>query len=65
MALSSSTYALPKGGKAKATAAKKGLLMRHRAAVQKVVADAKSLSDDRKRDLSKISDRALRESAAR
>ena len=65
MALSSSTYALPKGGKAKATAAKKGLLTRHRAAVEKVVADAKSFSDYRKRDLNKITDKVLRESAAR
>ena len=65
MALSSSTFALPKetGGKAKAK--KSGLLMRHRKAVEQVVSDAKAFSDERKRDLGKIADKGLRQSAAR
>lgn len=65
MGLSSSTYALAKVGRAKADAKKNGLLTRHRQAVDKVVADAKALSDDRKRDLSQIADDGLRQSAAR
>jgi hypothetical protein len=65
MALSSSTYALPKGSSAKADAAKEDLLTRHRNAVEKVVADAKTFSNDRKRDLGKIADEDLRQSAAR
>ncbi len=64
MALSSSTIALPKGG-AKAKATKAGLLSRHRKAVDDVVSDAKSFSDDRKRELGKIVDKSLRQSAAR
>ena len=65
MGLSSSTYALAKVSRAKADAEKKGLLERHRHAVEKVVADAKILSEDRKRDLSQIADDGLRQSAAR
>ena len=65
MALSSSTYALAKASRAKADAKKNALLARHRQAVDKVVADAKALSDDRKRDLNRIADDGLRQSAAR
>ena len=65
MALSSSSIALPKTADAKAKAKKSGLLTRHRKAVEKVVADAKTFSDDRKRDLGKIADESLRQSAAR
>ncbi|WP_067614106.1 hypothetical protein [Erythrobacter sp. QSSC1-22B] len=65
MALSSSTYFLSKGNSTKAGAKKKILLRRHRNEVEKVVADAKSFSEDRKRDLDKIADERLRESAAR
>lgn len=64
MALSSSTIALPKGS-AKADATKTGLLTRHRKAVEDVISDAKTFSDDRKRDLGKIADKSLRQSAAR
>ena len=64
MALSSSTIALPKGS-AKAEATKASLLSRHRKAVEEVVSDAKSFSDDRKRELGKIVDKGLRQSAAR
>ena len=55
MALSSSTLTLPKAD-AKVKAKKSGLLMRHRKAVEQVVADAKTFSDERKRDLDKIAD---------
>jgi hypothetical protein len=65
MALSSSTFALPKDGGAKAKRRKDLLLKRHRAAVEKVLADAKTFSDDRKRDLDKIDDESLRRSATR
>lgn len=65
MGLSSSTYALPKVSRAKADSKKNGLLARHRQAVDKVVADAKALSDDRKRDLDRITDDRLRQSASR
>lgn len=64
MALSSSTIALPQGS-AKAEANKTSLLSRHRKAVEEVVSDAKSFSDDRKRELGKIVDKGLRRSAAR
>jgi hypothetical protein len=65
MGLSSSTYALAKVSRAKADAKKNGLLARHRQAVDKVLADAKALSEDRKRDLNQIADDGLRQSAAR
>jgi hypothetical protein len=65
MALKSSTYALQKGAGAKASAKKKALLARHRNAMDKVLADAKSFSDDRKRKLDTIADATLRQSAAR
>jgi hypothetical protein len=65
MALSSNTYVLPKGSSAKADVTKKNLLNRHYEAVAKVLADAKTLSEDRKRDLGKIDDESLRQSAAR
>jgi hypothetical protein len=65
MALSSSTFALANGSSAKADATKKSLLSRHRKAVEEVVSDAKTFSDDRKRDLGKIADKRLRQSAAR
>lgn len=64
MALSSSTIALPKGS-TKADATKTGLLSRHRKAVEEVVSDAKTFSDDRKRELGKIVNKGLRQSAAR
>ena len=65
MALSSSTYALAKGDTLKADATKKSLMDRHHSAVERVVGDAKAFSADRKRDLDKIADKSLRESAAR
>ncbi len=65
MALKSSTFAIQAGSSVKADAKKKALLARHGKSVQKVVADAKSFSDDRKRKRSQISDLKLRESAAR
>ncbi|MDP9415675.1 MAG: hypothetical protein M3Q08_16670 [Pseudomonadota bacterium] len=65
MALKSSTFAVQAGSSAKADAKKKALLERHRKSVEKVVADAKSFSEDRKRKLSQITDVKLRESAAR
>ena len=65
MALKSSTYALRKGASAKANAKKTALLARHRNAVEKVLAEAKSFSDDRKRKLDTITDATLRQSAAR
>lgn len=65
MALKSSTFAIPASSGVKADAKKKALLARHGKSVKKVVADAKSFSDDRKRKLSQISDLKLRESAAR
>jgi len=65
MALKSSTFAIPASSSVKADAKKKALLARHGQSVEKVVADAKSFSDDRKRKLSQISDLKLRESAAR
>lgn len=65
MGLSSSTLALPKKAGTKAKSKTSGLLMRHRKAIDKVVADAKTFSDDRKRDLEKIADEGLRQSAAR
>jgi hypothetical protein len=63
MALSSSTLALPKKVGAKVGGAK--LLMRHRLAIEEVVADAKSFSEERQRELDKIVDKGLRQSAAR
>jgi hypothetical protein len=65
MALKSNTFAVQASSGAKADAKKKALLERHRKSVEKVVADARSFSDDRKRKLSKITDVKLRESAAR
>lgn len=65
MGLSSSTLALPKKASGKAKTKKSGLLTRHRQAVDKVVADAKSFSEDRQRELGKIADEGLRQSAAR
>lgn len=65
MALKSSTYALHKGAGVKASAKNEALLARHRNAVEKVVADAKAFSDDRKRKLDTITDATLRQSAAR
>lgn len=65
MALKSSTFAVQAGSSVMADAKKKALLARHGKSVEKVVADAKSFSDDRKRKLSQISDLELRESAAR
>ena len=65
MGLSSSTLALPKKAGAKTERKKSGLLMRHRQAIEEVVAEAKTFSDDRKRDLDKIADEGLRQSAAR
>lgn len=67
MSLRSSTFALPKGAdaKAKAETRKSGLLTRHREAMEKVVLEAKSFSAERKRDLGKIADDELRQSAAR
>lgn len=65
MALNSTTFALPKNGEAKAKRRKDDLLKRHRQAVEKVLADAKTFSDDRKRDLEKIGDEKLRRSATR
>jgi hypothetical protein len=65
MALKSNTFAVQAASSAKADAKKKALLERHRKSVEKVVADAKSFSDDRKRKLNKITDVMLRESAAR
>jgi hypothetical protein len=65
MALSSSTYALSIRSGAKVDATKKRLLSRHREAVEKVLAEAKTLSEDRKRDLGKIDDENLRQNAAR
>jgi len=65
MALKSSTFTVQAGSSIKADAKKKALLARHGKSVERVVADAKSFSDDRKRKLSQISDLELRESAAR
>ncbi len=65
MALKSSTFAIQAGSSVKSDIKKKALLARHGKSVEKVVADAKSFSDDRKRKLSQISDVKLRESAAR
>ncbi len=65
MALKSSTFAVPTGNDAKAKARKELLLIRHRGAIEKVVADAKSFSEDRKRALNRIEDALLRESASR
>jgi len=65
MALKSNTFAVQAASSAKADAKKKALLERHRKSVEKVVADARSFSDDRKRKLSQITDAKLRESAAR
>ncbi len=65
MALKSSTFAVPAGSDAKAKARKELLLTRHRGAIEKVVADAKSFSEDRKRALDRIEDALLRESASR
>lgn len=65
MVLKSNTFAIPAGSNVKADAKKKALLARHDKSVEKVVADARSFSDDRKRKLSQISNLKLRESAAR
>lgn len=67
MALKSSTFAVRAGSTASADAEarKERLLGRHRGAIEKVVADAKTFSEDRKRALERISDRQLRESASR
>jgi hypothetical protein len=65
MALNSTTFALPKSGEARTKRRKDDLLKRHREAVEKVLADAKTFSDDRKRDLEKIGDEKLRRSATR
>ena len=65
MALISGTYVISTGSNGKADSTKKRLLSRHREAVEKVLADAKTLSEDRKRDLGKIDDVNLRQSAAR
>ena len=65
MALNSSTFVIQTGSSTKADAKKKALLARHGKSVEKVVADAKFFSNERKRKLSQISDAKLRESAAR
>lgn len=46
-------------------AAKKTLERRHQRAMEKVVADAKSLAEDRRRSLGEITNRTLRLSASR
>ena len=67
MSLSSNTFALPEGAgaEAKAKTKKSGLLMRHHKVIERVVSEAKSFSDERKRDLNEIADEDLRQSAAR
>lgn len=65
MTLKSNSFAVLASSSAKADAKKNALLERHRKSVEKVVADAKSFSDDRKRKLSKITNLKLRESASR
>lgn len=65
MTLKSNTFTAQPGGNAKADAKKKLLLKRHSGAIGKVIADAKTFSEDRKRALDRISDTKLRESAAR
>jgi hypothetical protein len=67
MALKSSTFVVRAGGvaNADAEARKERLLGRHRGAIERVVADAKTFSEDRRRALDRISDKQLRDSASR
>ena len=65
MALISRTYRLPKDGRILANEKKVDLLTRHRGAMDKVVAEAKTFSADHKRDLGKIVDKTLLKSAKR
>ena len=65
MALRSSSFAVETHGSARADAKKKLLQQRHKTAMAKVLADAKSFSADRRRALDEITDETLRESAAR
>jgi hypothetical protein len=65
MALSSTTYAVRKADSVKARVKKRGLLTKHKIEMQKVLAEAKTFSDDRKGKLETISDEGLRETASR
>jgi len=68
MSLKSSTFPLnTRGGGADAKTAKtkQQLLNRHRGAIEKVLTDAKSYSDDYRRTLGTILDKGLRDSAKR
>jgi hypothetical protein len=68
MALKSSTFSFGtrnSGGDPKTAKAKQQLLKRHHEAIEKVVADAKSYSDDYRRTLGAILDKNLRDSAKR
>lgn len=65
MALRSSSFAVESHGGARSDEKTKLLQQRHKAAMAKVLADAKSFSDDRRRALDEITDEALRQSAAR
>ena len=65
MALASSTFAVQASRSQDADVRRERLLHRHRAAVDKVVADARTFSEDLERTLSEITDEDLRQAASR
>lgn len=65
MAFKSNTFKVQPKRRSVAGQSAKTLQIRHKKAIDKVVADAKSLAEDRRRTLAEISDSKLRTSAAR
>lgn len=65
MALKSSTFKVAKAHPKTVGSQKAGLENRHKGAIDKVVSDARTLAEDRRKALSGISSRALRVSATR
>ncbi len=65
MALKSSTFEVAKANPRTVGAQKAGLETRHKAAIDKVVSEARTLAEDRRKALSDISSAALRASATR
>lgn len=65
MALKSSTFKVGSANRTTVGSKKTGLETRHKVAIEKVVKDARTLADDRRKALSSISNTALRVSATR
>ncbi|HEX3863657.1 MAG TPA: hypothetical protein VHY35_18395 [Stellaceae bacterium] len=65
MAFKSTTFTVRSGKNLPTETRKKDLEGRHKQAMDKVIADAKNLADDRRRTLEEIKDQTLRTSAAR